>query len=236
MTTSQSSNSRHGSWQHQGNFGGPPVPTVGPSANAPGNVANISNWRSHENAPIQPLPARDGSDLVQHQQQTTFPTPAAAERPSWASTSGTYPYSLGQEQQRPPQYQPPPQQQQYTHAAPVTQYQQQPTYQSAAATPHAEFQGLSVTGTSPYQVPTPGAFQTQPQYHMQAMQQVSPGSDYPAQGQMPAPQLTPSAYQPPPGNPQYPPQPPPQGQQIPIQYREDPAGRPYQYQQYPPNG
>lgn len=212
--TTQSTNSRHGSWQHQSaGFVGTAATAMGlPNAAAVAGAPSLTTWRSHDNAPTMQDPLSAGSSAPYTQDQ----------RVDWPANAGPYQQYVTQEQQRQPQYE----------TAPA---QQQPGYQQpyhTQITPQSEFPSISVSSSpSSYQVPNQPTFQQPGSFQVAPMQVPTSGTEYTTSphGQMQPPPLPNAPFHPAHGEQSYGTQ---QGNHA-LQYRDESANRSYSLTHYP---
>lgn len=261
VTTSQSSNSRHGSFQQPQTAFMPGTPSSAlsvPGASLANQSSNLAAWRSHESGqsvhPAQHAPVHV-QDAVHHQPPVTAYSQAnPAERVDWAPQTYQYGHSEHQQPQKyeaPPPPAPPPQQQQPYLQTPVQSFAPAPgppplTYHPPQLPPQAEFQNMAVSSPASYQMPQQSYQQpTHQQSYPQPQQQQ--GFQQPASYQMTPLQVpsAPAGYVSPHGEMQPPPLPtttyhaPPQEQhyaqqpQPPMQYRDDAGNRSYSLAHYP---
>ncbi|KXS96652.1 hypothetical protein AC578_6910 [Pseudocercospora eumusae] len=220
--TTQSSGSRHGSWQHPSGFVGTAMSL--PSAAAVANAPNMTTWRSHDSAQSLQTPGGSIQDPLQTQ------TGAPYHHGEYANPS-SYQY-VSQDQQRPqyetapahqqPNYQPSAVQAYGASAAP------QPSTYQTGLTPQSEYPSLSVS-TSP-------STYAQPSFQQPASFQVSPlpvpasATEYTSpHGQMQPPPLPNPSFHPSGSEQNYGP-----GQAAPpMQYRDENASRSYSLSHYP---
>ncbi|KAK3672800.1 hypothetical protein LTR78_007386 [Recurvomyces mirabilis] len=254
-TASQSSNSRHSSFQQMGQFPGSAPSSLLPvsSSSTMTTPTALTAWRSHDGIPSAQVP--------QTQQASAYHLADSSSRPEWVPTTQHYQYSSAAVAQRPQQYeqhQAPPgsasgMAQHYVQT-PVMPYtpmhaptiQQQQPYHPPQLPPQSEFQNMAVSSPAAYNVPPypPGqpqqAYATQPQpqsYQQQPASlqtnpvQMSPaGSVYsPAHSQMQPPPLPPTSYAPMTADRQYA----PQQLHPPLQYPQDAASHGYSLTHYP---
>ncbi|KAK3713369.1 hypothetical protein LTR37_008561 [Vermiconidia calcicola] len=228
VNTSQSSNSRHGSWQ-QGPSGfsmTAPGAAAGMSATAPVPLGpSLSTWRSHESGQSVHSSAGQLQDPTQTQPPGPYSPSNPHARTQWTGAQ-PFPYH---EQQRPQHLgDPTPQPQQYTQPSmpsyPTGTTPQPSTYH---APPQAEFQSMTVHSPAGY----PQNYGQPGQYQM-AQMQVAPAQSNPAYPPQP-PHMQPTTIPPPgysaPGDPQY------NQQQVQpqMQFREDPSQRGYSLNHFP---
>ncbi|KAK5170908.1 uncharacterized protein LTR77_004052 [Saxophila tyrrhenica] len=224
VTTSQSSNSRHGSWQqgatHLG-VSGASAPASLPAHSSVQLGPGLTSWRSQDST--QSVHSTPGGMPEQHSLHTQVPYVSAnpADRPQW-SVRQPYPY---QEPQRTPsqtqaQASPQPQPQYAQPQVPNYPPGAAPQPQSYVAPPQSEFQSMTVQSPANYQVSQQQPYPPQQHYQMAPVEQVpptAPGAQYaPQPGQLHPPQIIPAAYQHPQGEQGY-------AQQQMHAYREDPG-------------
>ncbi|KAK3683030.1 hypothetical protein LTR37_020628 [Vermiconidia calcicola] len=229
VNTSQSSSSRHGSWQ-QGPSGFSMTAggaAAGMSATAPVPLGpSLSTWRSHESGQSVHSSAGQLQDPTQTQPPGPYSPGNLHDRPQWTGAQ-QYPYH---EQQRPQHLgdPPPPQPQQYTQPS-MSSYPTGTTPQPSTyhAPPQAEFQSMTVHSPAGY----PQNYGQPGQYQM-AQMQVAPAQSNPAYPPQ-QPHMQPTSIPPPgysnPSDPQY------SQQQVQpqMQFREDPSQRGYSLNHFP---
>ena len=245
LTTTQSAPSRHGSWQQNSLV--PNSASGLPSLAGPGSLPlgpNLTTWRSHDSTHSVHSASGQLQDPSQAQAQTPYSATNPNERMPWPAPTQSYVY---QEQQRPQHFEQSPQPQQQYAPQPVANYgpaatpappayhQQPPPPQQQQQPPQSEFQGMSVSSPTAYQVDQPQTFGQQTPYQISPMQVSAPPSNpnyAPHQQVQMPPQLPPAANYHPgaPSEQQYPPQP-----QIhpPMAYRDDSGARSYALTHYP---
>ncbi|SMQ49823.1 unnamed protein product [Zymoseptoria tritici ST99CH_3D7] len=216
--TTQSSNSRHGSWQHQVSGFGPnaSAPMTMPGAVSVASAPNVTAWRSEHPMP-DPMSATSSSSY------------APNDRVEWPANGAPYQY-VNQDPSRSQQYDsaPLPHHQGYQQA-PVQHYangsaQQQPYTQMGGQT---EFPSISVSSSpTTYQVQAQPTFNQPPNFQVAPMQVPAGASEYSSpHGHMQPPPLPNASY---PGHAE-------QQQQTygAQQYRDETANRSYSLSQYP---
>ncbi|KAF2163768.1 hypothetical protein M409DRAFT_57251 [Zasmidium cellare ATCC 36951] len=211
--TTQSTGSRHGSWQHQAaGFVGTAATAIGlPSAAAVAGAPSLTTWRSHDNPQTMQDPLSAGSSGPYHQDQ----------RVDWPASAGPYQQYVTQEQQRQPQYETAP-------AQPQQGYQQP----FGAAAPQSEFPSISVSSSpSSYQVQNQPTFQQPGSFQVAPMQVPTSGTEYTTSphGQMQPPPLPNGPFHGTHGEQPYGTQP---GNHA-LQYRDESANRSYSLAHYP---
>lgn len=164
VTTSQSSNSRHGSWQHMATNFVPPSANAAQSLSGPSPVQmglNLSTWRSQDSTHSVQSAPHHVSEHAQSQPHTPFSATQPGDQTQWTGPAQSYPY---QEQQRPQHFEPPPQQQDQYGVPVVAGFvpaptPHQPTYHvppppppAPPAQPHVEYRTIGVAPPVQYHV------------------------------------------------------------------------------------
>lgn len=221
--TTQSTGSRHGSWQHQpAGFVGAAVSANGiPSASAVAGAPGLTTWRSHDNPPNMSDPLSAGSS-----------GPYQDQRVDWPQSAGSYQQYVTQEPPRQPQYETAPAQQQQGYQQPFGSATAQSSTYHTQLTPQSEFPSIAVSSSpSSYQVQNQPTFQQPGSFQVAPMQVPTSGTEYSTSphGQMQPPPLPTAPFHPAHGEQSY-------GAQQPnhaLQYRDESANRPYSLTHYP---
>lgn len=200
INTSQSSNSRQGSWQ-QASSTAYSVTVASAPASIPAHSSvqlgpGLTSWRSHDSAAS---PHASSTGLQDHQlvQQQQYQTSVPTERAPWPVNT-SYPYTAEQHRASSvPQSSPQPQVQ-YAQATPIPTYVPTQQPQSYVTPPQNEFQSMSVHSPSNYQQPQPQHTYAPPQQHSPYQITAIPPaptshSDFVTQAQMQPPHMQTSA-------------------------------------------